>query len=352
MDNDYQNTHQLNPIQTEPIPKVNQVQTHEVASFLDRVKAFLLDFFIFVPPIIYLILLRVFLYTNKSDININFLLNLAPFYFPLYNLIALVIFRTTLGKRLIKIKITSSSGEEPTITQIILRETIGKMISGSFLSLGYLWALWDPNKQTWHDKIAGTLVIKDISVVSRKKEVLIYLGIIIFYIILPIIFILFFSRSIYVNYKKYQEPCLNTYTSIAEAMSDRANVCGLYLESQNLTSVPSELQYFPNLHTLSLAKNNFNSFPLDVLQLKGITQLDLSENNLGTIPPQISELENLSDIHLRKTNISALPMELTKLPHLNYLNLSGNNFTTIPPVIEIIRKNGNNIAVDLTDNPL
>jgi len=27
--------------------------------------------------------------------------------------------------------------------------------------LGYLWVIWDPKKQAWHDKIAHTLVIKD-----------------------------------------------------------------------------------------------------------------------------------------------------------------------------------------------
>jgi uncharacterized RDD family membrane protein YckC len=26
--------------------------------------------------------------------------------------------------------------------------------------LGFLWALWDKNNQTWHDKIAGTEVIR------------------------------------------------------------------------------------------------------------------------------------------------------------------------------------------------
>jgi uncharacterized RDD family membrane protein YckC len=25
--------------------------------------------------------------------------------------------------------------------------------------LGYFWMLWDPEKQTWHDKIAGTVVV-------------------------------------------------------------------------------------------------------------------------------------------------------------------------------------------------
>ena len=33
-------------------------------------------------------------------------------------------------------------------------------ISGLCLLLGYLWMLWDPNKQTWHDKVAKTVVVR------------------------------------------------------------------------------------------------------------------------------------------------------------------------------------------------
>jgi uncharacterized RDD family membrane protein YckC len=33
-------------------------------------------------------------------------------------------------------------------------------ISGATIFLGYLWMLWDPRKQTWHDKAAGSFVVK------------------------------------------------------------------------------------------------------------------------------------------------------------------------------------------------
>jgi uncharacterized RDD family membrane protein YckC len=37
---------------------------------------------------------------------------------------------------------------------------IGTMISGLVLCVGYLWIIWDPQKQAWHDKIANTRVIR------------------------------------------------------------------------------------------------------------------------------------------------------------------------------------------------
>jgi uncharacterized RDD family membrane protein YckC len=37
---------------------------------------------------------------------------------------------------------------------------IGYIISGIPLFLSYLWAIWDPKHEAWHDKMAGTKVIK------------------------------------------------------------------------------------------------------------------------------------------------------------------------------------------------
>jgi uncharacterized RDD family membrane protein YckC len=36
---------------------------------------------------------------------------------------------------------------------------LGKLISGIPCALGYLWMLWDKEKQTWHDKLASTVVV-------------------------------------------------------------------------------------------------------------------------------------------------------------------------------------------------
>jgi uncharacterized RDD family membrane protein YckC len=37
---------------------------------------------------------------------------------------------------------------------------ITRLVSTIPFGLGYLWMLWDPERQTWHDKIVGTIVIK------------------------------------------------------------------------------------------------------------------------------------------------------------------------------------------------
>jgi len=36
---------------------------------------------------------------------------------------------------------------------------VGRIVSGIVFYLGYLWMLWDKEKQTWHDKMAGAVVV-------------------------------------------------------------------------------------------------------------------------------------------------------------------------------------------------
>ena len=41
----------------------------------------------------------------------------------------------------------------------LIRVIVGE-ISFLFFGLGFLWMLWDKNSQTWHDKAAGSVVVK------------------------------------------------------------------------------------------------------------------------------------------------------------------------------------------------
>jgi uncharacterized RDD family membrane protein YckC len=40
-----------------------------------------------------------------------------------------------------------------------LRGSLGYWISAVIFYLGYLWALWDNESETWHDKIFDTWVV-------------------------------------------------------------------------------------------------------------------------------------------------------------------------------------------------
>ena len=66
----------------------------------------------------------------------------------------------TVGKMLLGIKLINRYGEGIGVWDAFIR-WIGYYISGAFLCAGFLWSLVDSEGQTWHDKIAGTYVVKD-----------------------------------------------------------------------------------------------------------------------------------------------------------------------------------------------
>lgn len=83
-----------------------------------------------------------------------------------YNVLLMVMFNgQTLGKMMLRLRVVKKRGGRITILDAILRNVFGYMISQIFL-LGYLWALFDGEKQTWHDKMAGTLVVEERRAVS------------------------------------------------------------------------------------------------------------------------------------------------------------------------------------------
>lgn len=75
----------------------------------------------------------------------------------------------TPGKAIMGIRIIKADGTPLNDVEAILRY-IGYHISGFFFGLGYLWAFWDPNRQTWHDKIVNTYVVKAKPVTNYDYE--------------------------------------------------------------------------------------------------------------------------------------------------------------------------------------
>jgi uncharacterized RDD family membrane protein YckC len=66
----------------------------------------------------------------------------------------------TPGKMVVSAKIVDAKTlGEPSTGQLMVRY-IGYFISTFAFFLGFLWVAFDKRKQGWHDKIAGTLVIK------------------------------------------------------------------------------------------------------------------------------------------------------------------------------------------------
>ena len=65
----------------------------------------------------------------------------------------------TLGMRVLKLKVVKTDGTMLDLVGAFIRY-VGFVISAIALGIGFIWAAFDANKQGWHDKIAGTYVVR------------------------------------------------------------------------------------------------------------------------------------------------------------------------------------------------
>ena len=91
------------------------------------------------------------IFSNESVApNIVFLLG--------YFILPTIIWGRTPGKWVAGIVVVDSDGRTPG-PAAIPREMIGKLVSFLAAGIGIIWLIFDPKRQGWHDKIAGTYVV-------------------------------------------------------------------------------------------------------------------------------------------------------------------------------------------------
>jgi uncharacterized RDD family membrane protein YckC len=66
---------------------------------------------------------------------------------------------TTIGGTVLNLKVVRFDGKPVTFGVAVVRGLVS-VLSFIVLFLGFFWMIWDVEKQTWHDKIAGTVVVR------------------------------------------------------------------------------------------------------------------------------------------------------------------------------------------------
>lgn len=83
-----------------------------------------------------------------------------------YNVVLMVAFNgQTLGKMVFGMRVIKKNGGRITVLDAFVRNVFGYTISQIFL-LGYMWAALDRERQAWHDKMAGTVVVEEVKASS------------------------------------------------------------------------------------------------------------------------------------------------------------------------------------------
>ena len=138
-------------------------QQYEYAGFWIRVGAAIIDsiLIILITTPLLILVYGVGYYSSGSyssgtfDIVINYV-------FPLVVTILFWVYKmATPGKMLINAKIVDAkTGKKPSTGRFIIRY-FAYFLSMIPFFLGFLWVAWDSRKQGWHDKLAGTVVVRN-----------------------------------------------------------------------------------------------------------------------------------------------------------------------------------------------
>ncbi|MCA9914652.1 MAG: RDD family protein [Anaerolineae bacterium] len=64
----------------------------------------------------------------------------------------------TPGKRMMNLRVIKADGTPLSDVDAVIR-AVGYHISAFFM-LGYIWAFFDDKRRTWHDLLAGTIVVR------------------------------------------------------------------------------------------------------------------------------------------------------------------------------------------------
>ena len=144
-------------------PQQEMALTPYAASFGLRMAAMLVDLMAGGVAIsfIFVLLGILQLALNLSDVATGSLALLALFgWWPLYFISFWTKDGRTLGYRVAGLQLVKNDGGQPSFGTSVIRFA-GAICSLTPFLLGYLWMLWDNQRQTWHDKMAGTMVVRE-----------------------------------------------------------------------------------------------------------------------------------------------------------------------------------------------
>ena len=143
----------------------------EYVGFWPRVGATILDVLLeglITTPLIVLCYGRT--YWSNTSICLGPVDFLLSYVFPMLVTISFWLWKqATPGKIAIQSKIVDAkTGKKPSIAQCFIRY-VAYFLSILPLGLGLFWVIFDPRKQGWHDKLAGTVVVRPKNRVAAVK---------------------------------------------------------------------------------------------------------------------------------------------------------------------------------------
>jgi len=153
------------PLENSP-PAADSFDETVLAGFWSRLAAFAIDLAI-IAIILYITTAAAaafFRVTHNTEVwgSASFYL-FAGLFYNFFTVVYFVYFTAemgrTPGKAAAGLKVVDLSGSEAGYVRALFR-ALGYYLSSLFFMAGFLWFFLDRRRQTWHDKLAGTIVVE------------------------------------------------------------------------------------------------------------------------------------------------------------------------------------------------
>jgi len=146
--------------------------------------------------------------------------------------------------------------------------------------------------------------------------------------------------SVKINFENYpinKTTKLDLYSSsiysLESDIGQLVNLEKLYLNYNNLTTLPGSIGNLEKLKLLDIPSNQLTFLPITIGSMINLETLNLSGNKLTTLPNSIGDLEKLKILNLENNEIVLLPDNITNLENLITLFINYNKLTSIPESI-------------------
>ncbi|MEO9029824.1 MAG: COR domain-containing protein, partial [Ktedonobacteraceae bacterium] len=125
----------------------------------------------------------------------------------------------------------------------------------------------------------------------------------------------------------------NQLSTLPAEVGDLTSLQGLYLDNNQLSTLPAEVGNLSSLQWLFLNNNQLSTLPAEVGNLSALQWLFLEYNRLSTLPAEVGNLSSLQGLRLDNNHLSTLPAEVGNLSSLQWLYLLNNPLQSPPPEI-------------------
>ena len=129
----------------------------------------------------------------------------------------------------------------------------------------------------------------------------------------------------------------NRLSSIPSDIEKLSALVILDLHDNALQSIPSEIGKLDHLRKLDLSHNKLRKLPEEMFALRSLVCLSVSNNELNRIGDGISSLDSLETINVSHNMLKSLPPSTGFLHKLNILNANNNKLSTLPDEISFLR---------------